>query len=108
MSAFAAPLIPGKLDAWESFVGELNGSRKADFDDFNSRYGLTQHEAFLQENPDGSHLVVVVVDGPGADSFQSRVGASDHPFDQWFVDSVAEAHGMDLRGPVPPMPKQLL
>ena len=108
MNAFAAPLIPDKLDAWESFIGELNGARKAEFDDFNSRHGLTQHNAYLQGNPDGSHLVVVVVDGPGADSFMSNVGASDHPFDQWFADNVAEVHGIDMRGPVPPMPKQLL
>ena len=108
MSAFAAPLIPGKVDTWESFIGDLNGSRKAEFDDFNSRYGLTQHNAYLQGNPDGSHLVIVVVDGPGADSFMSRVGESEHPFDQWFVNNVAEVHGIDMRGPVPPMPKQLL
>ena len=30
------------------------------------------------------------------------------PFDQWFVNNVAEVHGIDMRGPVPPMPKQLL
>jgi hypothetical protein len=52
MVAFAAPLIPGTRATWESFIGELNWPRKADFDDINSRYGPTQHSAYLQENPD--------------------------------------------------------
>ena len=45
MPALAAPLAADKLDAWEAWVGELNGPRKAAFDDMNARHGLTEHRA---------------------------------------------------------------
>ena len=32
--AFAAPIVPGKEDAWAEFAGQLSGARKAEFDDF--------------------------------------------------------------------------
>ena len=62
MEAFAVPIKPGKVETWKSWVGELTGSRQADFDELNARMGLTMHAAWLQENPDGSPLVVVVKD----------------------------------------------
>jgi hypothetical protein len=31
-----------------------------------------------------------------------------HEFDQWFAGSIAELHGMDASGPVPPMPTRKL
>ena len=81
MPALAAPLAADKLDAWEAWVGELNGPRK----------------------PDGSFLVLAIHEGPGADSFLANVASSSHDFDQWFLGAVADLHGMDTTGPMPPM-----
>ena len=50
------------------FAGQLGGARKAEFADFNSRHRITDHRAWLQKNPDGSSVVIVVIDGPGAES----------------------------------------
>jgi len=52
MGAFAAPILPAKLDAWEVWIAELNGPRKAEFDDMNTRYNVTGHRAWLQQTPD--------------------------------------------------------
>ncbi len=108
MQAFATPIMPGKLDAWRSWVGDLKGAKSADFAASNERHGLTVHNAWLQTNPDGSHLVVVVHDGPGADAYMGAVATSNDPFDQWFAAGIAEAHGVDLNGPPHPAPEQVL
>jgi hypothetical protein len=108
MQAFATPIMPGKLDAWRSWIDELKGARSADFAASNERHGLTVHHAWLQPNPaDGSHLVVVVHDGPGADDYMGSLLKSDDPFDQWFGAGIAEAHGVDPTNP-PPLPEQVI
>jgi hypothetical protein len=103
MPALAAPLAAEKLDAWEAWVAELNGPRKAAFDDMNARHGVTEHRAYLQPTPDGSFLVLAIHEGPGADGFLPNVASSGHEFDQWFMESVTDLHGMDTSGPMPPM-----
>jgi hypothetical protein len=99
----AVPLKADKLDPWESWVAELNGPRKGEFDDMNARHGLSEHRAYLQPTPDGNFLVLVMLEGPGADDFIANAMASDDEFDQWFARSVADLHGMDTSGPTPPM-----
>ena len=103
MPAMAAPLAAEKLDVWEGWVAELGGARKAAFDDMNARHGLTEHRAYLQPTPDGNFLVLVVVEGPGSDNFMASVAQSDHEFDQWFMGAVADIHGFDTSGPMPPL-----
>jgi hypothetical protein len=108
MAVMAAPLPSDNLAAWESWIGELNGARKAEFDDMNSRHGLTAHEAHLQPTPDGDYVVLVVHDGPGGDGFMASLMASDHEFDRWFGQNVAELHGIDPSGPLPPAAERRL
>jgi hypothetical protein len=103
MPAMAAPLAAEKLDAWESWVGELTGSRKAEFDDMNARHGVTDHRAYLQPTPGGDYLVLVVMEGPGADSFFQGLASSEHEFDRWFEASVADLHQIDPSSPPPPL-----
>lgn len=102
MPAMAVPLAAEKKDAWESWLEELKGPRKDAFDDMNARHGLTDHRAYLQPAPDGDFIVVVIQDGPGGDSFMANVIASDHEFDRWFVAAVADVHGIDPAGSLPP------
>jgi hypothetical protein len=102
MAGMVAPLAAGKVDAWEAWIGELNGSRKAELEDMNARHGLTEHRAYLQPMPDGNYAVLVIHEGPGGDSFLQSVMASDHEFDRWFASSVAEIHDIDPSAPMPP------
>jgi hypothetical protein len=108
MPPFAVPLAAEKLGAWESWVEELKGPRKAALDDMNARLGLTEHEAYLQPTPDGNYLVIVVQEGPGGDSFTEKLLSSDHEFDRWFAETVADLHGIDPAGPLPPAPTRYL
>lgn len=104
MEAMAVPIKPGKVEAWESWCAELRGPRKAEFEDFNQRYGLTTHGSWLQANPDGSNLAVIVIDGPGASELLGKMATSDHEFDTWFRSSIEDVHPMDFSAPPPPMP----
>ena len=104
--AFAAPIVPGKEEAWADFAGQLSGARKAEFDDFNARHQITDHRAWLQKNPHGNSLVIVVAEGPGAETLMGGFATSDNEFDKWFADRVTEVHGIDLSGPPPPLPER--
>ena len=78
------------------------------FDASNARHGLTAHHAWLQANPDGGHVAIVVQDGPGSDHYVGAMAQSGDAFDQWFIGKVAEVHGIDLSGPMPPSAEQML
>src|SRR6476646_6284831 len=106
MHAMAALGALLKLEAWEGWLAERGGARKAGLDDMNARLGLHEHRAFLQPLPDGSYLVLVMVEGPGADTFLASAGQSDHEFDRWFIASVSDLHGIDPTGPLPPLAAQ--
>jgi hypothetical protein len=108
VEAFAVPIKPGKAELWKSWTGEATGPRKAEFDEMNQRHGLTTHAAWLQDNPDGSQLAVVVLDGPGASEFLGKLAGSDHAFDTWFRSNVEDIHPMDFSGPPPPAPVRFM
>jgi len=108
VEAFAVPIKSGKEETWKSWAAETNGARKAEFDEMNERMGLTTHAAWLQQNPDGSQLAVVVVDGPGASEFLGKLATSDHEFDTWFRTNVEDIHPMDFSAPPPPAPVRFL
>lgn len=108
MFAMAAPILPDKVDTWRSWMSDVTGPRKAEFDASNTRHGLTAHHAWLQANPDGGHVAIVVQEGPGSDHYVGSMAQSGDAFDQWFIGKVAEVHGMDLSGPMPPPAEQML
>ena len=100
--AMAVPLVPGKEETWAEFADQVTGARRAEFDDFNARHGITDHRAWLQKNPDGSSMVIAVAEGPGADSFMAEFSTSDNEFDKWFTERVVDVHGFDFSAPPPP------
>jgi hypothetical protein len=108
MGAIAMPISPDKLDAWKAWLADLTGPRKEEFEASNARHDLTGHRAWLQVNPDGSYLAIAVHDGPGGDTYVMSLAQSDDPFDQWMMGSLANAHGVDPSGPMPPAPEQFL
>ena len=106
MLVIAQPVLPGKLEVWREWMASLVGE---EFEDFNNRHNLTEHRAWLQSAPDGSHLVLVLIAGPGADVYVKNLGQSSHPFDVGFRGKVKEVHGMDVTQPLPgPMPELVL
>lgn len=108
MGLVIAPLKKDKLDAWKEWAKLLNGDQSQEFKSFNDKYGITRHDAWLAETPDGP-VVVALHEGPGADSFMQNVGESDGSFETEFKEKLMEFHGMDLAGPPPgPMPVKMI
>jgi hypothetical protein len=109
MGVVLAPIVDGKLDAWKEWIAEMQGAKSEEFKDFNRRYGLTRHAAWLAETPMGP-MVIALHEGPGSDGFIANVGASDNEFDKvWFNQKLIEIHGMDTSQPPPgPMPELYL
>jgi uncharacterized protein YcgI (DUF1989 family) len=101
VEAFAVPIKPGKEETWKSWAAETNGARKAEFDEMNQRMGITTHAAWLQQNPDGSQLAVVVHDGPAASDFLLNLATTEHEIDRWFRTIVEDIHPMDFSAPPP-------
>jgi hypothetical protein len=108
MGVILAPIQAGKLDTWKKWVAELTGPRKAEWADFNKRYALTTHDAWLTETPMGP-AVIAIHGGPGSDTFMQKLGKSTNSFDKWFAGKIKEIHGLDVSAPPPgPMPQKYL
>lgn len=108
MGLVVAPILEDKLDGWKSWVSEFKGPKKGEFDEFNKRYGLTRHDIWLVESPDGP-MAVVLHEGPGADTFMEKVMHSENGFDKTFTKNLSEFHGMDPNSPPPgPPPVKVL
>jgi len=103
MGLVVAPVVKGKEKEWKKWVA----NSKKDLEDLNKRYGLTRHDVWEVESPDGT-LAVVLHEGPGADSFMQKIASSNNKTDLLFKESLAKFHGMDLNAPPPgPMPVKL-
>jgi hypothetical protein len=102
-----APIAEGKMETWKQWATDLENGRAEEFKDFNSRYGLTRHSAWLAETLSGS-VVAVLHEGPGAENFMSELATSDHDFDVWFKQKVNDIHNINFSEPLPGSPPQLL
>jgi hypothetical protein len=107
MSLVLAPIAQGKLEKWHQWANELQNGRGDQFKEFNSRYGLTRHAAWLTETPTGP-VVVALHEGPGADTFMSKLASSNNNFDVWFKDKLSEIHNFDFSKPLPGSPPELV
>ena len=109
MEAMAIPIKPGKLDSWKSWCADADRTPQG---------GVRRHEPAARadhprvvapgEPADGSDLAVVVIDGPGAETFLGKMATSENAFDQWFRTSIEDVHPMDFSAPPPPMPVRQL
>jgi hypothetical protein len=99
MLAIAIPILPGKTDAWRSFIDELNGPRKDEFDASRRRLGVRER-TFFQETPMGD-MVVVTLEGDDPAGAFAAFGQGSDEFTTWFVQQAQELHGVDLAAPPP-------
>jgi hypothetical protein len=85
---------------------QCSGPRRAEFEDFHRRVGLTSEAWYLQQSPQGDVFILTLEgDPPGA---VRTLAGSDHPFDQWFKEQSREVHGVDFNQPLPgPPPEQV-
>jgi hypothetical protein len=97
--AIALPCLPGGAARLKDIASELAGPRRAEFDDFHRRAGLTIERWFVQRTPDGD-LVNVVLEGEPLHAI-GVLATSTEPFDVWFREQVKAVHGVDFAQPLP-------
>ena len=102
--AFAAPIAPDKRSQWDTFIGEIAGPRRSEFNASRQRNGIHER-TFLQETPQGD-FVIVTLEGENPLQAFGAIANSGDDFTRWFVQQVQEIHGFDLRQPPenPPRP----
>jgi hypothetical protein len=100
------PVLPGKESLVREVAGQLR-ERRSEYEQSRRRGGVTLERAYLQQNPDGSGLVIAYLEGDRG--FGETMGAlvrSDIPLDRYFIDKNKEATGIDFAaGPQGPEPE---
>jgi hypothetical protein len=105
VTTFAAPILPGKTEAWRKAVAEINGPRKAEYEESRRRMGVTREVASLQSTPQGD-AVVVFLEASDPAGVVAKYLSSDAPFDRWFSETVLKGvHGL---GAAPPANQTLV
>ncbi len=93
LMAVAFPILPGKTPEWRTWMEELNGPRRAEFEASRRRAGVHER-TFLQTTPMGD-LVIVTLEGDDPEhAFGKMMGVKD-AFTTWFIQRGKEIHGID-------------
>ena len=95
--AFAAPVLPGKMEEYREFVEELNTTRKKDYEASRKNAGFSRETVFLQKTPQGD-MVVIVQEAENAEKAMESLRELKDPFDVWFFERVKDIHGFDIAG----------
>jgi len=91
-SLFAIPLKQGKHEAYKAFMRECVGSKKQEYADLLTRYGLKNVKSWTHHFS-GMDYVLFVHDVE-EDAFERLKGwtSSTHPFDQWFNEQLLNCY----------------
>jgi hypothetical protein len=101
----ALPVLPNKTARLHEFASELNGIHAAEFEESLRRLGFGL-SLFVQHTPQVD-LSISVVEGDDPASALGRLAMSQHPFDRWHLQQIADQTGIDFSGPPPP-PNEVL
>jgi hypothetical protein len=96
---FAAPVPVGKTDAVRRFTAETLGPRKAEYEDLQRRSGITEESYWLQTDPDGNDIMIVVSSG-NQDAFWAIMANPQTDFDRWYREQIESIWEFDAREPV--------
>ena len=102
------PILPGKTADARAFMRDLDGPRKAEFDQSERRIGITKEFWYLASVPGGDQLVGYM-EAANFGQAVAQLSASRDPFDLWFKQRMADVTGVDFNT-IPPgfAPPELL
>lgn len=95
--AIAFPVRKGKEEHWLDFAGELNGSRKEEFNASRKNMGVRER-TFLQHTPNGD-VIIVTLEGKDPEKALYQFAAGTDEFTRWFLQNVQDISGLDLTAP---------
>ena len=89
----ALPLLPGKLEAWQAFVEDVQGPRAPEYRAHLARRGITREQVFHQPTPEGD-IVILVITCEDPTRVTAVLAEPREPFDRWFVQQLHAFHGI--------------
>ena len=100
---WAAPILPGKSEAWRRFIQEMTGERRRDYEDACRRLEVKAVRIWLTETSKGDVGVMAVI-AQEPQQIMSKLATSILPFDRWFRSQLAALQGVDISLPpqIPP------
>lgn len=100
---WAAPILPGKAEAWRRFMQALLGDRRQDYEDTCRRLGIQAMRAWITETARGDIGVLAVI-APQPEQVMVELSGSDIAFDRWLRAQLALLQGVDISEPprIPP------
>lgn len=97
--ALAAPVLPGKVDAWKDWSRELEAEPwHSDYIAMMKKSGVSRIRVWLQENPENA-VAIIIYEGETPEGFLREIGISQESFAVWFREKVKDLHGFDLAEP---------
>jgi hypothetical protein len=96
----ALPILPGKTDDARAFMAELEGPRKAQYDQSERRIGIPKEVWYIAALPGGDTFIAYME----SDDIQGAIGKfieSQDEFDSWFKRRLRETTGVDMEN-LPP------
>ncbi len=104
----AVPVLPDKTHHARTFLNQLDGERRDEFDRSERRIGITKEVWYLAKLPSGDHLIGYMESADFNAALQAFVGSRDS-FDLWFKAEMLAVTGLDLNNPPADMqPAELL
>ncbi len=102
--AFAAPLVPGKIEAGRAFAREAFVQRESELAESRRALSHNVEVVTINQTPMGD-IVCVYLEGDDPVEGNRRFAASTRPYDTWFKERLAELFPpeIDFSKPVPPV-----
>ncbi len=95
---FVNPLKPEKLNEYKAFMAEFTGPRKTEYLDLLSRYGLKSAKVHYHKIGNQEFVIVMHEQEPGKEALLANWPGSNHPFDLWFKEQLANLHDFEYAG----------
>jgi hypothetical protein len=106
--AIALPILPGKTDLIARAMPTRLRAHAAEYERSRQRAGGTFEQIFVMHAPTGDVAVYYEEADRGFGEALGALVASDAPIDRWVLDTLKEAHGVDLRQPPAGPPPEIL
>jgi hypothetical protein len=94
----ALPVLPGKTAEARTFLQQLDGPRRSEFDASERRIGITKELWYLAKLASADHLIAYMEAADFGAALQGFVASRD-PFDMWFKAQMQTVTGVDLNNP---------
>ena len=104
---WAAPILPGKGEAWRRFIQEMGGAQRPSYEDLCRRLDIRAARVWISETARGDVGVLAVI-ARHPQQIMSHLAVSNNPFDRWLRAQLADLQGVDIALPPTTPPSELL